>query len=619
MRLTRIQSSRMRFGPYTLDISNQSLVNGHSSVTLRPKTFATLQYLAQNAGRIVTKQELLDAVWPDTSVADSVLKVSVAELRKLLDDPAEQPRYIETVHRRGYRFIAPVESVATEPIAPPQPVAGKVETTGPSARRARWLWPMVALIVVAAAAIAGWWTLQSRPRFRSVSVLPFSVDDGGDENRALADGLTESVIDFIAADPAIDVISRDASMRLRGRNADAQTLGRELEVDAVLVGRVRNSPAGRAIDAELVEVGTGKRIWGQSYSFRPEDALNLRAQLGQEIASQLRLRRAGATQTAGISPQAYQLYLRGRFQWNQRTPESVQRALSLYDEAIAVQPDNALAYAAKAEAFVVLSAVGGADRASDWLEKALASAQQARRFDAKLGSPLAVIAAVHFRRYEFDKAGENFRAAVAAAPNDATAHQWYSMYLAATGDHEHALQMAQRAFRLDPVSPIVQSSLATVMFYGGRHEAAIRELRAVADMYPQLPGPHLNLAEMYAATNRPAEALAELRTGEQLAGDAVGLELFARQPNAPPAELLQWHLRERLRILDKEPVPSSYSAATTAALAGDREAAMRHLETALSRRDPNAVFAMVDPRLSPIRADASFANVLAQNGLPANR
>src|SRR5262245_39140446 len=338
---------------------------GHP-IAIEPKAFDLLGFLIQHRGRLVEKQQLLDAVWKDTTVTENAMTRVVAQLRKALGDPAAEPRYIETVPTRGYRFIAPVRLVDTPSAAAAPPVPevapSALETTprtGPGRARPMWLGGALAAAALLALLIAFMPILRrnldapDHPRIRSLAVLPLANLTGDPAQEYFSDGMTDALINNLASLPTLRVISRQSVMRYKGSAKPLPEIARELDVEGVVEGSVVRSGGRVRITAQLIHAPTDRHLWAQSYERRLEDVLALQGELARAIAEEVRVtvgtresRRLMSTRA--VKPDAYDAYLLGRYHWNQRTEPALDRALAHFRTAIAADPDFALAHASLA-------------------------------------------------------------------------------------------------------------------------------------------------------------------------------------------------------------------------------------------------------------------------------
>jgi eukaryotic-like serine/threonine-protein kinase len=488
------------------------------------------------------------------------------------------------------------------------------------------LWVVLATCIAVIGLAAGSWYLRSgrAAQIDSIAVLPFT-NGGGDANTDyLSDGITESLIDSLAHVPQLKVKSRNTVFRYKGKDVDAQKAGTDLGVSALVSGRV--VPRGDSIEvsAELTDVRDSTVIWGQHYSAKSADIISLQQQITGDIAEKLRSKistseKQQVTKQGTQNPEAYELYLKGRYSWNRRTAPDLVAAISYFNQAIAKDPGYALGYSGLADAYGVLPGYGGTP--SENYPKAKAAARRALELDASLAHPHAVIA---FSEMDYDwnfAGGEaEYKKALGLDPNDATAHQWYAQDLGLTGGREQeALAEINRAHQLDPLSPIISDVIGDVHIMARQYDEAIAACKKVANENPTFAQAHDCLAKAYWGKRMYPQVIEEVKAFGQLSGDrdesdfASVLEQGFRSAGWKGALTKGIEIR---REQNKTGYSSAYEIATLYADLGDKDQAFRWLNTAYKQRDYLLLGLKTDFLLDPIRSDPRFAELVRKVGLP---
>jgi len=617
------------FGQFTLVRTEKRLLCDGKAIPLAPKVFDTLVLLVENPGRLIQKDELLEALWPDTVVEEVALAHNVSQLRKALGDRAEEPRFIETVPKRGYRFIAPVR-VVSEPAA--RRASPAASGTAPSAaQRTEWSRPAVlaacAAVLLLMAAASGYLYLPrateraaGAPAIHSLAVLPLESLSGDKEQEYFADGITDALITDLAQVASLRVISRTSAMQFRGSRETLPQIGRDLQVDAVVEGTVARGEGRMRVTAQLIEARTDRHLWARTYERDLKDVLALQDEIAQAIAEQIRIKltpkeRSLLTQPHAVDSEAYDAYLRGRYWWSKRTAEGEWKGLDYFQKAIARDPKYALAYAGVADSFVVL---GGHARlpATEALPKAKEAALKALELDPSLAEAHTSLAFVKFSN-DWDWAGaeREFREAIALNPNYATAHHWYSHYLVAMGRLDEAVSELERARDLDPYSVPINSFLGQALYYARRYDEALRQYRRGLEMHP-------DRVEFY-------EGTADVYEQKKMFAESVALRLQALSLNKDPtsAALDQafkssgygGYLRKKIETLEQAPQLNPFAVLLLAhlyAALNDEAHVMLYLGRAYEERNPWLLNLSVDPGMDSLRSSPRFRDLIRRIGLP---
>jgi TolB-like protein/DNA-binding winged helix-turn-helix (wHTH) protein/Tfp pilus assembly protein PilF len=640
-------ASVVRFGTYEVCFQSGEVRKAGLRIRVQQQPMKLLEILLERPGEVVTREELRRRVWTDESFGDfdQAVNIAIAKLRSALGDSAENPRFIETLPKRGYRFIADV-SVVDADARPkrPQSTAGDLSTTeagdnndnnnkdklqGPGfavpPKRRPPLWVIVALTLVLILPIL-FVLLRSRARtpagIRSLAVLPLDNLSGDASQNYFADGMTDELITDLAQISALRVISRTSVMAYKGARKPLPQIARELNVDAVVEGTVLHSGGQVRITAQLIEASTDKHLWSRSYEGDFRDILALQNKVATEIADQIRINLTPQEQAAlknakVVNPEAYESYLKGRYFWNKRTADGLKAALAYFNQAIEEDPKYAQAYSGLADTYALLG---------DWqyavmtpkeaFPKAKAAAIKALELDSALGEAHNSLAFVlDGFDWDFDAAGKEFRRAIELNPGYATAHHWYAWHLSLLGRYDEAIAEMRKAENLDPLSLIINADLAELLVLAHSYDESIQQSRKTIEMDPNFALAHNQLAQAYLQKHMYAEAVAELQKAVQLStGSPTCIANLARayvlSGKRSEAEKLLSDLRKRSN--------PGYSNASEIAMIyaslGDTDQAMNWLEKGFEERFNPGV--LLRPGFDPLRSDSRFQNLVHRIGLP---
>ena len=587
-------------------------------IKLQEKPFQLLCTLLQHPGEVVTREELRERLWPaDTFVVfDDNLNTAIKKLREALGDTAEHPRFVETLPRHGYRFIAAVESAD----GPSRPAAGL---------RLAWIASLAfgALVVVAFALNVGQWRERlfgtGSSSIRSLAVLPLENLSGDPEQDYFADGMTEALITELGKISALRVISRQSVMQYKDADRTVPEIARELEVDAVVEGSALREGDRVRITIQLIQAAPESHVWAESYERDLTNILALQGEVARAIAREIRIavtpeeevRLAGAR---SVNPEAYEAYLKGRFFWNKRTHEGLKQSLEYFQQAVELDPGYALAYAGLADSYAVLRDYGSLTPQETYT-RARAAALKALEIDDTLGEAHASLAIIRVRRdWDWVGAEQEFKRAIELYPGYTTAHHWYAIFLTVMGRLDEARGEIKRAQQLDPLSLVVKTASAWPVYVSARqYEQAIGELRTAIALDPNFAGAHNRLGRVFLLTGLYEEAIAELQKGVTLSRASsymladLGYAYAVVGRKAEAAKVLD-ELQELSR---RRYVGPSHIALIYTGLA-ERDRALDWLEKAYKEHDTELVFLKVDPRFDPLRSDPRFQDLLRRMNFP---
>ena len=631
---------KLRFGVFEVDLHAGELHKHGLKVRLQEQPFQVLAVLLEHAGKVVTREELQKKLWPaDTFVDfDHGLNKAINKIRDALGDSSESPRFVETIARRGYRFLAEVkqvESVAAHIAKPveeePRPAEDRLVTTvsaapveqtpvGPSI--ARWIagGSLVLLLL-----IAGAWIYRSGNRppgeIRSLAVLPLENLSGDAAQEFFADGMTDELITDLGQVSALRVISRTSVMPYKRARKPLPEIARELSVDAVVEGTVLRSGDRVRIDAQLIQASDDKHLWAQSYEGDLRDTLALQNQVARAIAEQIRISLNPREQVAlgrnqVVNPQAYVSYLKGRYFWNKRTAESLKAAEAYFNQAIEEDANYAQAYSGLADTYALLGdwqyAVMAATEA---LPRAKAAAMKALQLDSGLGEAHNSLAfCLDGFDWDFKSAEKEFRRAIELNPGYATAHHWYSWHLSLVGRNTEAIAEMKKAQNLDPLSLIINADLAELLMIARSYDESIEQSRKTIEMDANFGLAHNQLAQAYLQKGMYQEAIPEFQKAVQLSeGSPTCAANLAR------AYATVGRRNDALQLLGdlKKSSSAVYSHASEIAVVyaalGDKDAAMNWVEKGYQERFNPGV--LLRPGFDPLRSDPRFENLLRRIGM----
>ena len=645
------QGCKYRFGPFELVTQTRELYKHGIRLKLRPQAYQVLALLLEHAGECVTREELQKRVWPSNTFVDfeNGLNTAIKQLRASLSDSAAEPRYIETLPKLGYRLIMPVEvesGSAREPAAETKEDSGSAKVLGDVAvpplerltSHRTWLWvtPVVVSVLAVVCLVASLKWPRERPAPRKeapngrimVAVLPFDNLTGDEKQDYFGDGLTEEMIAQLGRlEPKeIGVIARTSVMHYKRTSERVDQIGSELGVQYVLEGSVRREAEKVRINAELIEVGGQRRLWAQEYDRELTNLLVVQSEIAREISDSIQLtlgspERSVAITKPSLTPQAYQaydLYLKGLYFWNERNISGFQQAIAYFQQAIAKDPNYAPAYAGLANSYTLLPGYTLAP-ASKYIPKARAAALRALEIDNDLPEAHVALALIlENYDWDWDAAEKEYRRAIELNPNYATAHQWYAELLMWRGRFDEALRESEYARRLDPFSLIIAADHGSIFYFSRQYDRAIEQFQSIREMDPSFPRTHL-VIDSYIQKGRLTDALADLEEWRRTAGEgpetwsmwSMSAYLYGRlgQKDKARAELRKVEAVSRTQQTD----PAALILANIGA--GNNQAAIDWLEKAYAEHSNILTTIKVEPAYDPLRSDPRFQELLQRVGL----
>ncbi len=459
-----------------------------------------------------------------------------------------------------------------------------------------------------------------RKQIDSIAVLPFVHLAADPDTEYLSDGITESIINNLSQLPKLRVMARSSVFRYKSRDADPQIAGRELNVGAILTGRVLQRGDTLMIASELVDVANGWQLWGEQYNRKMADIFTIQDEIAKEISAKLKLRLSGEekkklTKRYTENTEAYRSYLKGRYYWNRRTPEDLKKSVDCFQKAIQQDPLYAAAYAGLSDAYAISGDLG-LDVASSFV-KARAAAMRALELDDSLAEAHTSMAHLHMHGYQWQEAERAFQTAIRLNPGYATAYHWYFMCLIMMGRDQEAFDFTKRAQELDPLSLIIQADIGLSYYFAGKYELAIGQLRRALDMDQNFAAAHRILEATYEQKGMYADAIREFEACRILSGkEPVLVKKQAVELGvAHGSSGVEGYWRKRLHFVSEKSDASPYSVAQVHAMLGELDDAFVWLEKAYQESSPNVIYSKVDPRFQRLRNDPRFADLLRRINL----
>jgi DNA-binding winged helix-turn-helix (wHTH) protein/tetratricopeptide (TPR) repeat protein len=569
-----------QFGPFLVDARERRLLRDGQVVPLTPKVFDVLLVLVQNSGRLLTKAEVMKLVWPETVVEEGNIARNISTLRSALGENPRGHQFIETIPWRGYRFVASVKQIRDEMLAPP---------------------------------------------INSLAVLPFVNVANDPDFEYFTDGITDALINKLAQLTGVRVMSRNSTFRYKGREIDASIIGRELNVQAIITGRIDRHDDLFSISVALVDARDDTHIWGAQYLRTHLEPFTIPEQIAQNVAGQLPRGLSAAEEqrlikTPTENSEAYKHFLKGRYYFHKLTVDGIEKGVAHFKQAIEKDPSFALAY------------VGLGDCHNYWAKpnEARQAMSKALELDATLGEAHASLGFFKFI-YDWDFAGAEaeFRQALQLNPNYAEAHHWSAIYSANIGRHDQAAAAAGLAVELDPLSLLMNMTPGLVAYLARAYDRAIEHLQKVIEMEPNFPAAHSVLGNTYLHRGLLHEAMAEYQKVLDLSRGVAVVEA-AMKPIIAHAYAKLGRRSEAHKLLDELTQTaaesglseqninlSPHSIAEVYAALGDTDQAFAWLEKAFDQHEMQMVSLRVNPTLDPVRVDPRFDDLVRRVGLPS--
>ncbi len=648
------------FGRYRLDVDNRALFRDNQAVQVPPKAVELLSVLVERSGQVVSKDQLMNQLWLGVIVEDANLTQNIFLLRKVFAEDGQ--KYIETIPRRGYRFVAEVK-----PLAPPaqltkleaprgakiiekhtlariitetddQPYAAastrlpQAQPQGllvdPNRRKfsPRWL-GLVSLALILIIATSGYFFLRGKSTpaadpvsTKAIAVLPFKPINAEGQNEYLELGMADALITKLSHMSQVIVRPTSSVRKFAGAGQDALAAGRELGVGSVLEGSIQRLDDRIRVTVQLVSVRDGATLWAANFDEGFTDVFAIEDSISTQVARALRLQLTSEEQKRLLkryteNSQAYELYLKGRYFWNKRTEQGFAIAIENFNQAIDKDPNYALAYAGLSDCYALMS-VWGALSANEALPKARAAAVRATELDDELAEAHTSLA---FAMWIYDRdwtgAETAFQQAIQANPRYPTAHHWYAYFLAARGRFDEAIAQIKQARLLDELSPSINTDVGEIYCWTRHYDEALAQLREVLKTEPNFAPARNILGMTYIKVGRFAEGVTELETARRLDDGARVLSALGCAYGISGQRDKAQRITAELKELANHRYISPFSRALVYAGLGEKDEAFAWLEKAYHEHSDSIVILKVYPWLDPLRSDPRFADLMRRVGL----
>ena len=626
------------FQSFRLDTANQCLWRGQERVPITPKAYDVLRYFVENPGRLVTPDELLEKLWPETYVNPEVFRKYILDIRKILGDRPDKPEFIETVTKRGYRFIAPViDESAAEPreLNTPRGIGehatekkiGDEKTRSEQEgsfgkRRLRKLAILPVLAVIASFGVGGYFRLARNANARrlnnpSIAVLPFADMSPAKDQEYFSDGLAEQLIHELAKVSGLKVVGRSSAFQFRGKNEDLRDVGRKLNVANILEGSVRREGNHVRVTADLIKAGDGFQLWSQTYDREINDIFSVQDEIARATTEALQLKLLGsngqvASNLRRANPEAYQAYLQAKyFSERGQRKQDLGKALAYAEAAIQLDKKYGQAWALRASIQNKMAEVGVID-ATEGFRKARHDAEQAIALDPTSASGYLALATAQIDSdWDWDAADTSVTKAAGLEPGSAEVFSIRSYLSRVLGHLDQAIKLKEQAVALDPLRTDSHSALGYLLYVGDRYEEAQAALQKALDLNPQAAFVHLTLGKILIAEGKPQQALAEIEKEPlewgKLIGQALAYQALRREQDSNAA------LSD---LIAKYDTNAGYQIAQVYAYRGESDKSFEWLERAYKQRDAGLPDIKTDPLFKNLRHDRRYTDLLKKMRLP---
>jgi DNA-binding winged helix-turn-helix (wHTH) protein/TolB-like protein/tetratricopeptide (TPR) repeat protein len=616
------------FGPFRLEPAERLLLRNGEVIPVTAKAFETLLVLVRRRGHLVEKSELMVAVWEGSFVEEGNIAVAVSMLRKVLGDEGKDHTYIQTIAKRGYRFIGEVrELTKSDPDfglpQKPSPAPAKLLHLHGESLMLKVQIGILALgcFAITMAVVHARKTSAAQAEIHSLAVLPFRSLNSDPAYAQIGLGIADAIITRLGASGQIVVRPTNAIMKYANLPTDPLAIGHDQKVDAILVGNIETHSDRVRVTVQLVRVADGALLWAERFEDTPQQMFALEQDVEERVAQSMSVRLSAET-TKNQTPlhipdsKAYQLYVEGRYFWNKRTDEGMRRSIEYFQRATMEDQHYALAFAGLADSYTLLASYG-VESAKQAYPNAKAAALKALDLDPSLAEAHTSLGMVSFYyEWNWPQAEDEFRRSIKLNPNYPLAHAWYALDLAAMGRQEESITQMRRAADLDDLSLSINTELGRVYYWNHQYDRSIAAYRKAIDLDPQFARAHTRLGITYAAQRHFADAISEFKQARSLSGPDPyldGLLGFAQafSGNAGAARKLLEELTERSQ---HEYVPA-FSMALICIGLGERDLAFEWLAKSYQDRSTYMVWIKADPLFDSIRSDPRFTALVNQMGL----
>lgn len=576
--MTKLAKAVYEFGPFRLDPERYLLLRDGNTIQLSPKAFEILLFLVTHRGEVLKKDVIIEAIWPDTFVEESNLAQNIFLLRKALGEEKNEHRYIVTLPGVGYRFVAAVNEVAS----------------------------------IEAAA-----TTVTSPAMASIAVLPFKSIDKGDDETFLGPGLADALIMRLSSIRNVKVRPTSAVLKYTGLKDDPLLVGRELNVDALLTGVIQREGENVRVSVQLVSVKDGITLWAEKFDEKFTNIFAIQDSISDQVVHSLELQLSGEERkqikkSYTDSPEAFQLYLKCRYYWNQRTADGLRKSLEYAQQAIDIEPTYAPAYVGLADSFSLLGAQHSVLPPRESFPRARAAAQRALEIDPMMAEAYASLGFIECcYAWDWAAAEKNYLKAIALKPNYPTAHHWYGELLTILGRAGEASGQLQMAQEFDPLSMAINADNAASSYYARQYEKSEAQLCNLLELNSKFVRAQVLLGKVYTQQGKHDQALETLQHALSLSPmDHVTLSTLARTQAVAGKVNEARQTLDELKTLATRRYLSSGSIALIYASLGETDVAFEWLNKAFENRDIEMIWLKVDPVFDPLRSDTRFADLV---------
>lgn len=639
-----MSAKHFRFSEFELDVTKRQLLRDGEPVSLSPKTLDLLVVLVESRGEVLTKDELLEKVWPDQIIEEGNLKVHVSALRKAFQQVGNDHRFIVTVPGRGYSFVADLENLSNDEVIVETHrystiVTEQSESIDNGDLDARQLIPrptyslitkgravIISLsILIVAACLVIWLYPRGTPvspvMIETIAVMPFVNESGNPDLEYLSDGMTESLINSLSKLPRLSVKARSVVFRYKGKEVLPSEVGSDLNVQAVLLGRVVERGDRLTLYLSLVDARTGDQIWGDQYDRQTRDVVSLQSETARDIARKLRSKLSGVDEERLAKnytedAEAYEHYLKGRYFWNKFTPADHLKAIDHFNRAIARDPGYAMAYSALGDTY-------GASGVNSWIPpkeafaKAKVAVRKALEIDSNLVQAHTTLGAMYlFSDFNWNAAEQELKRSIELDPNYELAHEIYSYLLTGLRRHDEAIAEARRARDLDPLSATLSDDLAMAYNFARRPDEAMKQNLRTLEMEPDRPDSIYRIGTIYEQKGMYEEAVASYQKAisvSERTSNFLGSLGHAYAASGRREEAVK--ILHELQEMSRHSYVSPYDLALIYIGLREKEKAVEQLERSYDEQSGWIIYFQVDPFLDPLRDHPRFQEMVRKLNL----
>ena len=610
-----------QFGEFRIDLVRRLLLRNGEPISLTPKVFETLLHLVRNRGKVVAKDDLMAAVWPDTVVEENNLNQNISTLRRTLGETRGENRYIATVPGTGYRFVADVLTALPEADPPPYPQLTAVAPESASGSR-WWLVPVSAglAVIVAIAAGFSYHRRRSVPNtsaaVRSLAVLPFRPLVPASHDEALEMGIADTLIARLSSLNGVTVRPLEVIRKFVDPSQDPAAIGRDLQVNAVLDGSIEKNGERVRVTVRLLRSSDGRQLWSSRYDEQAQDIFSVEDAISERVAGELALNLTSQEQAQlrkryTSDPAAYDLYLRGNYFWEKRTREATQKAIDYFKQSLARDPNYALAYVGLANCYSAMP-ISSDVPPLEAFPKATNAALRALEIDPSLPEAHVTLAYIHFFfDWDWDGARTEYRKAIEINPNNPGAHWGYALLLSSLGQNDQGIAEIDKALQLEPVLPMTGALKGHILYQARRYSDAENFLQKTLELDDHFWITHIEMGKIYESEGRYDEALKSFRAARNLSGgvsETLSLIGYTEARSGHRAQAEE-SLKELSAMADRAYVPPYHFALLYHGL-GNTNETLTWLARARQGRDVHMVFLGVDPKWDDLRSDPRFTEML---------